>query len=94
MVLLWAWPQGSACYKGKRTRPPKAINGSEELQATVASDAVPLMAAQTGKRRRSLSPTHDAESTRAQETKRPRSPTDGPPDERGRARVDYAVSPR
>jgi hypothetical protein len=54
MVLLWARPQGSACYKGKRTRSPKAIDGGAELEAAVASDAAPLMAAQTRKQRCSL----------------------------------------
>jgi hypothetical protein len=55
MILLWARPQGSAYYKGKRTRSSKTIDGGAELEVVVASDAAPLMAAQTRKRRRSLS---------------------------------------
>jgi hypothetical protein len=56
-ILLLDAATGSASYKGKRTRSPKAIDGDAELEAVVASDAAPLMAAQIQKRRRSLFPT-------------------------------------
>jgi hypothetical protein len=39
---------GSTSYKGKRTLSPKAIDGGAELEAAVASDAAPLMAAHNG----------------------------------------------
>jgi hypothetical protein len=43
-ALLLDAATGSASYKGKRTRSPKAIDGNGELEATVASDAAPFMA--------------------------------------------------
>jgi hypothetical protein len=47
-VLLLDAATGSACYKGKRMRSLKAIDGSIELGAAVTSDAVSLMAHRVG----------------------------------------------
>jgi hypothetical protein len=44
-VLLLDAAIGNASSKGKRTRSLKAIDGGAELEAAVASDTTPLMAA-------------------------------------------------
>jgi hypothetical protein len=54
-VLVLDAVAGSTSYKGERTRSSKAIDGGAELEATVASDASPLMVARNWKRSRSLS---------------------------------------
>jgi hypothetical protein len=61
-VLLLDAATGSACYKGKRTRSLKAIDGGIELGAAVTSDAVSLMASQSWKQRCSLFPMQATES--------------------------------
>jgi hypothetical protein len=63
-VLLLDAATGSASYKGKRTWSPKAIHGGAELEKAVASDAAPLIAAQSRKRRHNLFPMLATESTR------------------------------
>jgi hypothetical protein len=45
-VLVLDAATGSASYKGKRSWSSTAIDGSTELEAAMASDTAPLMAAQ------------------------------------------------
>jgi hypothetical protein len=47
-VLVLDAAAGSVSYKGERTRSSKAIDCGAELEATVASDAAPLMADRVG----------------------------------------------
>jgi hypothetical protein len=64
--------------KRKRTRSPKAINGGIELEATLASDAAPLMAARLGSGGATFARRRPLNRRGAQETKWPRSLAGGP----------------
>jgi hypothetical protein len=50
VLVLAAATRSASLYKGKRTRSPKAIDGGAELEAAVARNGGPLVAAQIRKR--------------------------------------------
>jgi hypothetical protein len=63
-VLVMDAATGSASYKGKRSWSSMAIDGGTELEAAVASDTAPLMAAQSWKQWLSLFPMQASELAR------------------------------